>query len=239
MGERKILIIEDEKPLAEALAYSLGREGYLVDISGDGETGLRRALEEDFDLILLDLMLPGLDGLEVCRELRKEKDTPIIVITARDSDVDKVVGLELGADDYITKPFNPRELLARVKAVLRRTARGRNDIEREILKVGELLMDRARHEVWLADRQIPLSPIEFRLLESLMERPGRALSRNYLISRVWEGDFYGTPKVLDVHIRKLREKLEENPSKPRWIVTVRGVGYRLEAPGSGEQPYTG
>ncbi|MEJ5185631.1 MAG: response regulator transcription factor [Candidatus Geothermincolales bacterium] len=232
MSERRILIIEDERPLAEALAYSLGREGYLVEVAGDGETGLSRSLEEDFDLILLDLMLPGLDGLEVCRELRKVKDTPVIVITARDSDVDKVVGLEMGADDYVTKPFNPRELLARVKAVLRRAERMQGEGDREVLRVGELVLDRARHEVWLDRRKIELSPIEFRLLECMMEKPGKVLSRNYLINRVWEGDFYGTPKVLDVHIRKLRKKLEEDPSSPRWVITVRGVGYRLEKPGS-------
>jgi DNA-binding response OmpR family regulator len=228
MVKRRILIIEDERPLAEALAYSLGREGFQVEVVGDGDTGLRRALEEDFDLVLLDLMLPGLDGLEVCRELRKAKDTPVIVITARDSDVDKVVGLEMGADDYVTKPFNPRELLARVRAVLRRTGRGREEGGEDILRAGDLVLDRARHEVWLSGKQVQLSPIEFRLLECMMERPGRALSRSYLINRAWEGDFYGTPKVLDVHVRKLREKLEEDPSRPRRIVTVRGVGYRLE-----------
>jgi len=230
---KRILIIEDERPLAEAVAFSLEKEGYQVDIALDGESGWRKCREGEYDLVLLDLMLPGMDGMEICRELRKESEIPVIMLTARDSDVDKVLGLEMGADDYVTKPFNMRELVARVKAVLRRSEGKKGGKEEARLQAGEIVLDRERHEVTVRGRVVEMPLMEYRLLELFLRHPGKALPREYLISQVWEGDYYGQSKTLDVHIRRLREKIEEDPARPSRIVTVRGVGYRFEA-GGGE-----
>lgn len=228
---KRILIIEDERPLAEAVAFSLEKEGFRVDIALDGESGWRRCRGGGYDLVLLDLMLPGVDGMEICRRLRKESDIPVIMLTAKDSDVDKVLGLEMGADDYVTKPFNMRELLARVKAVLRRWAREQEEAGGGLLRAGDIVLDRERHEVKVGGRVVEMPLMEYRLLELFMRHPGKALPREYLLSQVWEGDYYGQSKTLEVHIRRLREKIEADPSHPSRIITVRGVGYRFEAGG--------
>ncbi|MBU4201505.1 MAG: response regulator transcription factor [Actinomycetia bacterium] len=226
---KRILIIEDEPSMAEALKYTLEKEGYQVDVAGDGAEGLDRFQRAGADLILLDLMLPVVDGLEVCKRVRSASTVPILILTARDSDIDEVLGLELGADDYVTKPFNTRKLIARIKAVLRR-GDSREEEERGLLEWGGITMDLEKHQVLLGGEIIHLTPLEYRILEALMRRPGKALPREFLLNAVWSGEFYGSPKTLDVHIRHLREKLEDDPASPRYIETVRGVGYRLEKP---------
>lgn len=231
---KRILIVEDERPLAEAVAFSLEKEGFRVDIALDGESGWEKCRKGDYDLVLLDLMLPGMNGMEICRQLRRESDVPVIMLTAKDSDVDKILGLELGADDYVTKPFNMRELVARVKAVLRRWSTDKGREEGEALRAGGIVLDQERHEVRVGGRVVEMPLMEFRLLELFMRHPGKALPREYLVSQVWEGDYYGQSKTLEVHIRRLREKIEEDPSHPSRIVTVRGVGYRFEAGRGGE-----
>ncbi|MBC7230390.1 MAG: response regulator transcription factor [Actinobacteria bacterium] len=231
---KKILIIEDERPLAEAVEFSLEKEGYEVDIALDGEKGWAMFSGSDYDLILLDLMLPGLDGMEICRRVRGAGSTPVIMLTAKDADVDKILGLEMGADDYITKPFNMRELVARVRAVLRRAAgEGVASTSRtKRLAAGDIVLDADRHEVTVGGKVVEMPLMEYRLLELFMRNPGKALGREYLLNKAWEGDFYGQTKTLDVHIRRLREKIEEDPANPRHIITVRGVGYRFEAGGA-------
>ncbi len=228
---KKILIIEDEKPLVEALKFTLEKEGYRVEASYDGKSGLDKFKEGDIDLVLLDLMLPGVDGIDVCKDIRKESSVPIIMLTAKDSQVDKILGLELGADDYITKPFNMRELIARIKAVLRRSEKITEDTATH-LSWEDIIMDRERHEVTRRGEVLHLTPLEYSLLELFMRHPEKALPREYLITQVWGGNFYGSTKTLDVHIRHLRSKIEEEPSRPRYIQTVRGIGYRLVKPES-------
>jgi two-component system, OmpR family, response regulator RegX3 len=225
---KKLLIVEDERPMAEAIAFSLRKEGYQVDIALDGERGWQMCSKGDYDIILLDLMLPKLDGLEICRRLRQDSSTAIIMLTAKDSDLDKVLGLEMGADDYITKPFNMRELAARVKAVLRRVQAEQASERGGRLVMGNITIDEERHEVTVGPHIVEMPLMEYRLLEIFMKNPGKALPRSYLIGRAWGGDFYGQTKTLDVHIRRLREKIERNPAKPQHIITVRGVGYRFE-----------
>ncbi len=220
-------MIEDEKPIADAVAYSLKREGYAVSVARDGESGLSLARTEKPDLIILDLMLPGMDGLAVCRSVRREAKTPIIMLTAKAEEADKVVGLELGADDYVTKPFSMRELIARVKAVLRRVEDVAQLAEEEQLVSGNLLVNLAEHTVVLDDKPLNLSPKEFDLLVAFLRRRGRVLSRDALLAQVWGEDTYIDTHTVDVHIRWLREKIEVNPSKPERIVTVRGVGYKF------------
>jgi two-component system, OmpR family, response regulator RegX3 len=226
---KKILIIEDEEPLAQALKYTLGREGYDVDIAADGAVGLEKFDRSPVDLVLLDLMLPEVDGLEVCRRIRARSAVPILMLTAKDSDIDEVLGLELGADDYITKPFNMHNLIARMKAVLRR-AEGDRGVEPRHLEWGRLEMDLERHEVVLDGEAVHLTPTEYRILELFMLHPQKALTREQLVNRVWEDGFYGSPKTLDVHIRHLREKIESDPARPDYIRTVRGTGYKLDRP---------
>jgi two-component system response regulator RegX3 len=233
MSLKKILIIEDERPMAEAIEFNLSKEGFEVDIALDGEAGYRKCEDEEYDLIILDLMLPGMDGMEVCRRVRKEKTTPVIILTAKDADVDKILGLEMGADDYVTKPFNMRELVARVRAVLRRTSIEQAEEAQERVEIGEIVIDGERHEVIVDGEVVDMPLMEYRLLELFMRNPGKALARDYLIGRAWGGDFYGQTKTLDVHIRRLREKIEKDPANPEHIITVRGVGYRFEA---GDQP---
>jgi two-component system OmpR family response regulator len=223
---QKILIIEDEKPIADAVAYSLKGEGFAVNVARDGESGLSLARTEKPDLIILDLMLPGMDGLAVCRAVRRETKTPIIMLTAKAEEADRVVGLELGADDYVTKPFSVRELMARVKAVLRRAADAAEPDE-EQLTSGDLVMNLAEHTVTLGGNAVNLSPKEFDLLAALLRHRGRVLSRDVLLERVWGEETYIDTHTVDVHIRWLREKIETNPSKPERIVTVRGVGYKF------------
>jgi DNA-binding response OmpR family regulator len=220
----KILIIEDEAPLAATLAYNIRQEGHEAITAQDGVTGLEAARQGDPDLIVLDLMLPRLDGLEVCRLIRRESDVPIIMLTARSREIDKVVGLEVGADDYVTKPFSMVEMLARIKAALRRsTARDRGD---EIVRAGDLEVDTGRHRVTIGGREITLRPREFELLRVLASRRGRVLSRTDLLRRVWGEDEFIDHGTVDVHIRRLREKIEADPANPSRIITVRGLGYK-------------
>jgi two-component system response regulator RegX3 len=222
----KVLIIEDEASIGEALEYQLQREGYDVDRAIDGFEGLQRFTHDGADLVLLDLMLPGMSGEEVCKEIRRGSKVPIIMLTAKDTEIDKVVGLELGADDYVTKPFSTRELVARVKAVLRRgsdTAASSDGV----LEGGGIRLDAKRHEVVVHGREVMLPPKEFALLEKLMENAGRVLTRQTLIDDVWGADYYGDTRTLDVHIKRLRAKCEEDPHDPVHLVTVRGLGYRF------------
>ena len=223
-----ILIVEDEESLSEPLAFLLGREGYETSIIADGLSAVTEFDRAGADLVLLDLMLPGLSGTEVCRELRLRSQVPIIMLTAKDSEVDIVVGLELGADDYVTKPYSTRELLARIRAVLRR----RTDLEEgpeSVLEAGDVRMDLERHTVAVAGSEIAMPLKEFELLELLLRNAGRVLTRGQLIDRVWGADYFGDTKTLDVHIKRIRSKIERVPSDPIMLVTVRGLGYRFEA----------
>ncbi|HEY5502329.1 MAG TPA: response regulator transcription factor, partial [Candidatus Anoxymicrobiaceae bacterium] len=228
---KKILIIEDEVPLAEALKYTLGKEGYGVDVAHDGAAGLEMFRRDGADLLILDLMLPSLDGLEICRRVRAASSVPIIMVTAKDSEMDEIVGLEIGADDYVTKPFNMRTLITRVKAVLRRQEKPEAHVS-ESLSCGDIVMDNGRHEVTVRGGPVQLTPTEYNLLELLMKRPGKVVSRHQILDGVW-GDYYGSGKTLDVHVRHLREKIEEDPARPERLLTVRGAGYKLAAPEGG------
>jgi two-component system, OmpR family, response regulator RegX3 len=222
----KVLLIEDEEGLGEALEYQLGREGYEVERATNGAEGLQRFKTMGGDLILLDLMLPGMPGEDVCKEIRKDSNVPIIMLTARDAEIDKVVGLELGADDYITKPFSTRELIARIKAVLRRTSdEGAGD--GRALEGGGIRLDRDRFEVTVRGELIHMPRKEFELLELLMANTGRVLTRDTLIDRVWGADYYGDTRTLDVHIKRLRAKCEEDPHNPQHLLTIRGLGYKF------------
>ncbi len=226
MNER-ILIVEDELSLAQAIAYALKREGFLVRIAVDGQEGLRLALTEKPDLVILDLMLPKLDGWEVCRTLRAKSAVSILILTARGEEHDKVVGLELGADDYVVKPFSMRELIARVRALLRRAKRSLMPEEPEILQSGNLTLYVAQHRAELDGKELSLTPREFALLKVLMLHKGYVLSREQLLKLAWGGKEFIDPHTVDVHIHWLREKLEPDPKNPHRIVTVRGVGYRF------------
>lgn len=230
----KILIVEDEPALQETLSYNLNRQGYSIEAVGDGLTALDAARRIRPDLIVLDIMLPKLDGFEVCRIIRQEMNVPILILTARDDEIDRVIGLEMGADDYLTKPFSMREFLARVKAQLRRVRLIREEISsdfqtpKEILQFGNLTLDITRREVLLEGQPIGLKPKEFELLLFLARHRGQALSRELILKRVWGWEFSGGSRTVDVHIRWLREKIEPNAAKPTRIVTVRGAGYRFE-----------
>ncbi|HWL77733.1 response regulator transcription factor [Microbacterium sp.] len=224
----RVLIVEDEPDLADPLAYLLRREGYDVEIAEDGPAGLTAYRERGADIVLLDLMLPGMPGTEVARQLRAGSNVPIIMLTAKDSEVDIVVGLELGADDYITKPYSSRELLARMRAVLRRMAALDADLDERVLTGGRVTLDVDRHTVAVDGREIAMPLKEFELLEVLMRNAGRVLTRGQLIDRVWGSDYFGDTKTLDVHIKRIRSRIEENPSEPKMLVTVRGLGYRFE-----------
>ena len=224
----RILIVEDEASLSEPLSYLLTREGYETQVAADGHTALAEFDRSGADLVLLDLMLPGLAGTEVCRELRQRSTVPIIMLTAKDSEVDIVVGLELGADDYVTKPYSTRELLARIRAVLRRRV-DEDDLDDSILEAGIVRRDVDRHQVTVDGRDVAMPLKEFELLELLLRNAGRVLTRGQLIDRVWGADYFGDTKTLDVHVKRLRSKIEPDPSNPRMLVTVRGLGYRFEA----------
>ena len=232
----KILIIEDEISLREALCYNLVRADYAVESVGDGISGVETARKTKPDLIILDIMVPGIDGFEVCRILRQEMSVPILMLTARDDEIDRVIGLEIGADDYMTKPFSMRELLARVKAHLRReriiredvSSTGKIKVEENKLEFGNLIIDEFRHEVLMNDKPIAVKPKEFELLLFLAQNRGRALSRDFLLERVWGWDFTGNTRTVDVHIRWLREKIEVDASKPERITTLRSSGYQFE-----------
>ncbi|WP_374928036.1 winged helix-turn-helix domain-containing protein [Kytococcus sedentarius] len=222
----RILIVEDEASFSDPLSWLLEREGHQVVVREDGPSGLEEFSQNPADLVLLDVMLPGMSGVEVCRELRRSSNVPIIMLTAKDSEVDKVVGLEIGADDYVTKPYSSRELLARIHAVLRRRVAPPAE-EDHIVRVGEVELDADSHVVAVRGEQIPMPLKEFELLEMLMRNQGRVLTRAQLIDRVWGADYVGDTKTLDVHIKRLRGKVEENPSSPRMITTIRGLGYKF------------
>lgn len=227
----KILIVEDEPTLLEALKYNLEHEGYEILTAADGLRAVELAHSEAPDLILLDIMLPGLDGFEVCRILRKNMTVPILILTAKEEEIDKVLGLELGADDYMTKPFSMRELKARVKAVLRRSAMPQPEASGEpigMITLRDLSIDPTRRRVTIGEREIMLTPKEFDLLLYLARRPGRVFTREELLDRVWGYDWAGGTRTVDVHVRWLREKIESDPSHPARIMTVRGVGYKIE-----------
>lgn len=221
----KVLIIEDEESYRESLAFLLAKEGFEVLTAADGSTGLTLYDRQGADIVLLDLMMPGMSGTEVCRQLRARGNVGIIMVTARDSEVDKVVGLELGADDYVTKPFSHRELVARIRAVLRRG----QDVEliTDVIEAGGVRMDVERHELTVRGRPVQLALKEFELLELLLRNSGRVLTRSQLIDRVWGPDYVGDTKTLDVHVKRLRAKLEEDPANPVMLVTVRGLGYKF------------
>ena len=224
---RTILLVEDEPTLLETLAWNLERDGYAVVTATDGRVALGRFRETRPDLVILDLMLPEIPGTEVCRIIRQESETPIIMLTAKDSEIDKIVGLELGADDYVTKPFSHRELVARIRAVMRRGGEG-EELLSATLEAGPVRMDVERHVVSVNGDTITLPLKEFDLLEYLMRNSGRVLTRGQLIDRVWGADYVGDTKTLDVHVKRLRSKIEADPANPVHLVTVRGLGYKLE-----------
>ncbi|WP_411558048.1 response regulator [Plantibacter sp. MPB07] len=225
----RILLVEDEASLSEPLSYLLEREGYEVEVAEDGPSAVQAFTARGADLVLLDLMLPGIPGTEVCRQISAVSNTPIIMLTAKDSEVDIVVGLELGADDYVTKPYSTRELLARIRAVLRRRVEADQAQEEVLLEAGTVRMDTERHVVEVNGAPIPMPLKEYELLELLLRNAGRVLTRGQLIDRVWGSDYYGDTKTLDVHIKRIRSRIEANPSEPVMLVTVRGLGYRFEA----------
>ncbi len=227
----KILIVEDESSFSEAISFLLGKEGFETDVAENGRIALELFKASAYDLVLLDLMIPEVSGIEVCRAIRTTSMVPIIMLTAKDSEVDKVVGLELGADDYVTKPYSSRELVARIKAVLRRGSAESIDADSNsaIQVAGNIRMDVERHQVTVNGALINLPLKEFELLEFLMRNAGRVLTRGQLIDRVWGGDYYGDTKTLDVHIKRLRSKIEEDPANPQLIQTIRGLGYKFEA----------
>lgn len=225
----RILLVEDEDSFSDPLSYLLGKEGYEVTVADDGVKALSDFDRNGADLVLLDLMLPGVSGTEVCRELRAKSNVPIIMLTAKDSEIDKVVGLELGADDYVTKPYSSRELLARVRAVLRRNVETESFDDESVLEAGGVRIDVERHVVSVRGDELSMPLKEFELLEILVRNSGRVMTRGQLIDRIWGEDYVGDTKTLDVHVKRLRAKIEENPSEPRLLTTVRGLGYKFEA----------
>lgn len=224
----RILVVEDEESFSDPLSYLLSKEGYDVAVAETGTEALEEYDRNGADLVLLDLMLPGLSGTEVCRQLRTRGNVPVIMLTAKDSEIDKVVGLELGADDYVTKPYSSRELVARVRAVLRRRAEP-EDLVPSTIEAGPVRMDVERHVVTVDGQPVQLPLKEFELLELLLRNTGRVMTRGQLIDRVWGSDYVGDTKTLDVHVKRLRSKIEPEPSAPRYLVTVRGLGYKFEA----------
>ncbi|HEX3197284.1 MAG TPA: response regulator transcription factor [Propionibacteriaceae bacterium] len=223
----RVLVVEDEESYRDALSYMLSKEGFEVIEAQDGATGIAEFDRHGADIVLLDLMMPGLSGTEVCRQLRLRGAVPVIMLTARDSEVDKVVGLELGADDYVTKPFSHRELVARIRAVLRR---GQDtELVPDVIEAAGVRMDVERHEVSVNGERITLALKEFELLEMLLRNAGRVMTRGQLIDRIWGADYVGDTKTLDVHIKRLRTKLEPDPASPRYLITVRGLGYKFES----------
>jgi two-component system response regulator RegX3 len=222
----RVLVVEDEQSYSEALSYMLRKEGFEVVIAENGTDALKEFERGGADIVLLDLMLPGIPGTEVCRQIRSTSSVPVIMVSAKDDEVDKIVGLELGADDYVTKPYSPRELVARIRAVLRRGVEP--DLAPMTLEAGPIRMDVERHIVTVggSEQRLPLK--EFELLEMFLRNPGRVLTRGQLIDRVWGSDYVGDTKTLDVHVKRLRAKMEPDPSEPRYLMTVRGLGYKLD-----------
>lgn len=231
---KKVLVVDDEKPIVDIEKFNLEKEGYEVGVAYDGEEAIQKVADFDPDLIILDLMLPKVDGLEVAREVRKTKDTPIIMVTAKDSELDKVLGLELGADDYVTKPFSNRELVARVKANLRRqssaAASAESDNDNKDIVIGDLVIHPEAYSVSKRGENIELTHREFELLHYLAQHIGQVMTREHLLQTVWGYDYFGDVRTVDVTVRRLREKIEDNPSHPVWLVTRRGVGYYLHNP---------
>ena len=223
----KILVVEDEASFSEALSYVLGKEGFEVTVADTGDGAIAAFDKGGADLVLLDLMLPGLSGTEVCKQLRSRSDVPIIMLTAKDTEVDKVVGLELGADDYVIKPYSKAELIARIRAVLRRQGDNSNTTE-GVITAGPVRIDVERHQVNINDQLVSLPLKEFELLEFLVRNSGRVLTRSQLIDRVWGSDYFGDTKTLDVHVKRLRAKIEIDPANPTFIQTIRGLGYKFE-----------
>ncbi|HEY0486400.1 MAG TPA: response regulator transcription factor [Mycobacteriales bacterium] len=223
----RVLVVEDEESFSDALSYMLRKEGFEVAVAATGPDALTEFERGGSDIVLLDLMLPGLSGTEVCRQLRQRSNVPIIMVTARDSEIDKVVGLELGADDYVTKPYSPRELVARIRAVLRRRSEP-EELLPTALEAGPVRMDIDRHTVSVGGETVSLPLKEFELLEMLLRNAGRVLTRGQLIDRIWGADYVGDTKTLDVHVKRLRAKIEPEPASPRHLVTVRGLGYKYE-----------
>jgi len=223
----RILIVEDEPALAESVQYSLTREGFDVVVAPDGEEALERFRTGNPDLVILDLMLPRLSGLDVCRIVRGESSVPIVILTAKDGEADKVAGLELGADDYVTKPFSMRELVSRVRALLRRAGMAAQPEPVEVLRGGPIELDVGKHEARVGGEPLALPPKEFELLEAFLRRKGRLLTRDFLIEEVWGPDYYGDTRTLDVHVKRLRQKVETDPHEPAHLLTVRGLGYRF------------
>lgn len=234
MAEKKILVVDDEKPIADIVKFNLNKEGFDVYCAYDGDEALELVEEVQPDLILLDIMLPGRDGIEVCREVRKKYDMPIIMVTAKDSEIDKVIGLELGADDYVTKPFSNRELIARVKANLRRrsqvSSNAAEEEENSELEIGSLIIHPDAYVASKRGETIELTHREFELLHYLAKHMGQVMTREHLLQTVWGYDYFGDVRTVDVTVRRLREKIEDNPSHPAWLVTRRGVGYYLRNP---------
>ncbi len=224
----KVLVVEDEESFSEAISFMLRKEGFEVAVAADGNAALVEFDKGGADIVLLDLMLPGLSGTEVCREIRKRSKVPVIMVTAKDSEIDKVVGLELGADDYVTKPFSSRELIARIKAVLRRTGEAIED-QSDVIEIGPIRIDVERHAVSVSGNPVKLPLKEFDLLLMLMRNAGRVLTRGQLIDRIWGSDYVGDTKTLDVHVKRIRAKIETDPANPEHLLTVRGLGYKFEA----------
>jgi two-component system response regulator RegX3 len=222
----RVLVVEDEESYSDALSYMLRKEGFEVAVAATGTEALTEFDRTGADIVLLDLMLPEMSGTEVCRQLRQRSHVPIIMVTARDSEIDKVVGLEIGADDYVTKPYSPRELVARIRAVLRRGIEP--DLAPATLEAGPVRMDVERHVVTIGGEDVRLPLKEFELLEMFLRNPGRVLTRGQLIDRVWGSDYVGDTKTLDVHVKRLRAKIEPNPAEPKLLTTVRGLGYKLD-----------
>ena len=227
-SDNRILIVEDEESLADSIRYNLEREGFAVDVATNGREGLEGFRERPPSLVILDLMLPEVSGLDVCRAIRAESSVPIIMVTAKDAEADRVSGLELGADDYVTKPFSMRELISRVRANLRRARMSGPPPSREdVLVSGPIELDVGRHEARVRGAAVPFPPKEFELLETFLRRPGRLLTRDLLIDEVWGSDYFGDTKTLDVHVKRIRQKIEEDPHNPVHLVTVRGLGYKF------------
>jgi two-component system, OmpR family, response regulator RegX3 len=224
----RVLVVDDEPALRDAVGYALRQEGFEVELREDGETALEAALEDRFDLVVLDLMLPGLPGSEVCRNLRAKSAVPIVMLTAKSAELDRVMGLEIGADDYVTKPFSMAELIGRIRAILRRRELDREGVG-AVRRVGSLQLDSGRHQVRVGDEVIPLTPSEFRLLDLLASDPEHVFSRKEIMQHLWDSSYVGDQRACDIHISNLRQKIEADPSSPDRIVTVRGIGYKLAA----------
>lgn len=236
---KRVLVVDDEPSIQTLLRFNLQKEGYEVILTDDGKKALELALNETFDFIILDIMLPGLDGMDITKKLRQEKKkTPILILTAKDDPIDRILGLEIGADDYLTKPFSPREVLARMKAIFRRmepveitsesTTQTINQLEQ--LKIGEITADLTNYQVYVNQKQITLTPKEFELLVYFMQRKDRVINRDTLLERIWQFDFDGQTRIVDVHISHLREKIEKDPKHPEYLITVRGFGYKFQEP---------